>query len=163
MFSKKLNHLVMLVCGIMFTVSIITACDKDDDDNAETEVIMKRLTHFTISSNRSEDDNNTYYEYDELGRLAAINSYETLNFSYIGNSNVSEVLRRIERSDRPNQYEDFKMIYSENGIPVQVQKTGTSGNDYTHNITYNNQKLSFTIGSNTNYVIGDPNIDKGSI
>ena len=90
MFSKKLNHLVVLVCGIIFTVSIITACDKDNDDNAKTEVIMKRLTHFTISSNRSEDDSNTYYyEYDELGRLAAINSYETLKFSYIGHIGVT--------------------------------------------------------------------------
>ncbi|SFO18167.1 hypothetical protein SAMN05421741_12435 [Paenimyroides ummariense] len=163
-FYKKVQYVAVLVCGIVFTLSIFTACNKDDDEVSETEDFTKRLTHFSISSNRADYDYDTatfYYEYDELGRLSAINSYTTFQFFYIGNSNFPEILRRIKRPDRPNQYEDFKMIYNENRIPIQVQKTGTIGNDYTQNITYNNQKISFTIGS-TNYVIEDPDIDKGT-
>lgn len=164
-FYKKAKHFAMLSYLVIFAICMFTACTKDDDDNAETDGITKRLTHFSISSNRADYDYDTttfYYEYDEQGRLAAVNSYVTFKFSYIGNSNVPEVLRRIKRPDRPNQYEDFKMIYNENGIPVQVQKTGTTGNDYIQNITYNNQQLSFTIGSSTNYVIEDPDIEKGT-
>lgn len=164
MFSNKVQRFAMLICGIgiVFAAGIFTACNKDDDDNADTNGITKKLTHFTISSNTFEDTYTYYYQYDELGRIVAINSYITFQFSYVGNTNIPEILRRIERPDRPNQYEDFKMIYNENGIPTQIQKTGTLGNDYTQNITYHNHQFSFSHDDNTNFVIEDPNLDKGT-
>ena len=163
-FSKNAKQLAMLICLMVYSVSIFTACNKDDE-HTETPGITKRLTHFTISSNRADYDYDTatfYYEYDELDRLVAINSYTTLQFSYMGNSTIPEILRHMEKSDRPNQYADFKMVYDENGIPIQVQRTGTYGNDYTQDIANNNLQLSFTIGPSTNYVIEDADVTKGT-
>ena len=123
-FSKKAQHFAMLICGIICVANIFIACNKNDDDYTETDEVTKRLTHFSISSNRADydyDNATFYYEYDELDRIVAVKGQTTFQFSYIGDSNVPENLRIIENTNRPNRYEDHKVIYNENGIPVQVQ------------------------------------------
>ncbi len=164
-FSKKAQHFAMLICGIICVANIFIACNKNDDDYTETDEVTKRLTHFSISSNRADydyDNATFYYEYDELDRIVAVKGQTTFQFSYIGDSNVPENLRIIENTNRPNRYEDHKVIYNENGIPVQVQKTGTYGNDYVINISYKNGQLVLSETGDTYAVIEDPDLEKGT-